>query len=72
MNDRSNAPVPGLTVFGVFGEDDEHLCRCSKRVVIRPRDFAKRPFLVHACYWTTSRRRRSKRPIASPVSLPFA
>ena len=27
INGESNAPVEGLTVFGVFGEDDEKVCR---------------------------------------------
>jgi hypothetical protein len=27
INGESNAPVEDLTVFGVFGEDDEKLCR---------------------------------------------
>jgi hypothetical protein len=31
MNGESNAPVEDLTVFGVFGEDDEKLCRSSDR-----------------------------------------
>jgi hypothetical protein len=31
MNGESNAPVEDLTVFGVFGEGDEQLCRSSDR-----------------------------------------